>query len=208
MWQDYFFYIYYSCHSVWVALIYKQIKKTDDFISRPIGLKSWSTTKVKSNNLNNILNILLREGQGAMVRAWLFDDVAACRADSIFKTYHAPLLSILGHCFDVVSLCKSLQTQMLHLIHVKMSGLPDKTEMAMRTIGSMRRNGCRTVWSPWNWNGTRMNRSSNHIVGFWLVEMSISTNQKPTIYPNLYENAAPGRKCKVGWQIFKHDIGL
>ena len=27
-----------------------------------------------------------------------------------------------------------------------------------------------------------------YIVGFWLVEMTISTNQKPTIYRNLYEN--------------------
>ena len=31
-----------------------------------------------------------------------------------------------------------------------------------------------------------------YIVGFWLVEMAISTNQKPTIYRNLYENTDPG----------------
>ena len=30
-----------------------------------------------------------------------------------------------------------------------------------------------------------------YIVGFWLVEMAISTNQKPTIYRNLYENTRP-----------------
>ena len=30
-----------------------------------------------------------------------------------------------------------------------------------------------------------------YIVGFWLVEMAISTNQKPTIYRHLYENTAP-----------------
>ena len=30
-----------------------------------------------------------------------------------------------------------------------------------------------------------------YIVGFWLVEMAISTNQKPTIYRNLYENTSP-----------------
>ena len=30
-----------------------------------------------------------------------------------------------------------------------------------------------------------------NIVGFWLVEMAISTNQKPTIYRNLYENTGP-----------------
>ena len=32
-----------------------------------------------------------------------------------------------------------------------------------------------------------------YIVGFWLVEMAISTNQKPTIYRKLYENTAPVR---------------
>ena len=30
-----------------------------------------------------------------------------------------------------------------------------------------------------------------YIVGFWLVEMAISTNQKPAIYRNLYENTDP-----------------
>ena len=31
-----------------------------------------------------------------------------------------------------------------------------------------------------------------YIVGFEFVEMAISTNQKPTIYRNLYENTRPG----------------
>ena len=30
-----------------------------------------------------------------------------------------------------------------------------------------------------------------YIVGFWLVEMVISTNQKPTKYRNLFENTQP-----------------
>ena len=30
-----------------------------------------------------------------------------------------------------------------------------------------------------------------YMVGFWLVEMAISTNQKLTIYRNLYENTGP-----------------
>ena len=30
-----------------------------------------------------------------------------------------------------------------------------------------------------------------YIVGFGLVEMAITTNQKPTIYRNLYENTGP-----------------
>ena len=31
-----------------------------------------------------------------------------------------------------------------------------------------------------------------YIVGFWLGEIAISTNPKPTIYRNLYENTGPG----------------
>ena len=34
----------------------------------------------------------------------------------------------------------------------------------MCTIKSMRRKGCRTVCSPWSWNGTRINRSSNKVL--------------------------------------------
>ena len=37
-----------------------------------------------------------------------------------------------------------------------------------------------------------------YIVGFWLVEMAISTNQKPTIYRNLYENTGPGSVLRRG----------
>ena len=40
-----------------------------------------------------------------------------------------------------------------------------------------------------------------YIVGFWLVEMAISTNQKPTIYRNLYENTGPAvvQRIIAGW---------
>ena len=34
-----------------------------------------------------------------------------------------------------------------------------------------------------------------YIEGFWLVEMTILTNQKPTIYRNLYENTGPVAYC-------------
>ena len=39
-----------------------------------------------------------------------------------------------------------------------------------------------------------------YIVGFWLVEMAISTNQKPTIYRNLYENTGPVWQW-IPWKI-------
>ena len=42
-------------------------------------------------------------------------------------------------------------------------------------------------WSP----GPVVSYKLRYIVGFWLVEMAISTNQKPTIYRNLYENTDP-----------------
>ena len=37
------------------------------------------------------------------------------------EKYHVSLLSILGHCFDVVSLGKALNPQMLRLTQVKLS---------------------------------------------------------------------------------------
>ena len=37
------------------------------------------------------------------------------------EKYHVSPLSILGHCFDVVSLGKALNPKMLHLTQVKMS---------------------------------------------------------------------------------------
>ena len=44
---------------------------------------------------------------------------------------------------------------------------------------------------PPPWSGPVFSYKWRHIVGFWLVEMAISTNQKPTIYRNLYENTGP-----------------
>ena len=40
-----------------------------------------------------------------------------------------------------------------------------------------------------------------YIVGFWLVEMAISTNQKPTIYRNLYENTDPGPYLRCSFTL-------
>ena len=37
------------------------------------------------------------------------------------EKYHVSPLSILGHCFDVVSLGKALNAQILHLTQVEMS---------------------------------------------------------------------------------------
>ena len=37
------------------------------------------------------------------------------------EKYHVSPLSILGHCFDVVSLGKAFNPQMLHLTQVEMS---------------------------------------------------------------------------------------
>ena len=57
--------------------------------------------------------------------------------------------------------------------------VPGRTEIAMCTISSMRRNGCRTICSTWSWNETRIARSSDQ-----------------------------GVKCKVSWGVFKLDIRL
>ena len=50
-------------------------------------------------------------------------------------------------------------------IWLRWKWVPGRTEMKMCTISLMRRNGCRTVCSPWSWNGTRMNRSSVQVGG-------------------------------------------
>ena len=54
--------------------------------------------------------------------------------------------------------------------------------------------------SDWNL-GTVFSYKLRYIVGFGLVEMAISTNWKPTIYHNLYENigpACPDYGCNMG----------
>ena len=87
-----------------------------------------------------------------MVRAWRSADVAACRAVS-----NPAWCRIFGEipCFSPLNLGTLLRwrvlgqdtyPQMLHLTQVKMS--LGRTEMAMCTISSMRRNGCKTVCSP------------------------------------------------------------
>ena len=53
-------------------------------------------------------------------------------------------------------------------------------------------------------SGSGFSYKLRYIVGFWLVEMTISTNQKRTIYRNLYENTAPVFRKKST----KQDISL
>ena len=69
----------------------------------------------------------VREGHGAMVRAWRFVDVVA---HGRFRTPLGAgfsdiscfsLLNNLGHSFEVVSSGKAHHPQMLHLTQVKMS---------------------------------------------------------------------------------------
>ena len=47
-----------------------------------------------------------------------------------------------------------------------------------------------------------------YIVGFWLVEMAISTNQKPTLYRNLYENTGPVDYICLIFNSYSADIFL
>ena len=47
-------------------------------------------------------------------------------------------------------------------------------------------------WLTTDESGPVLSYKSRYIVGCGLVEMTISTNPKPTIYCNLYENTCPG----------------
>ena len=47
--------------------------------------------------------------------------------------------------------------------------------------------------------GAVFSHKLRYIVGLWLVEMAISTNHKPTIYRNLYENTGPVIFARAWW---------
>ena len=128
-----------------------------------------------------------REGRGAIVRGWSSANVAAYRAFSspswcrISEKYNVSHLSILGNC-----LCPcARQFTIKCFTWLRCKWVPDRTEIAMCTISSMRRNGCRTVCSPLSWNGTRMNRSSDQGVNCMLAEESLDLipDYKPAPLP-------------------------
>ena len=111
--------------------------------------------------------ITFREGHGAMVRAWRSADVTACRAVSnpawsrIFRKISCfPPLN-RGTLLRWCVLGQDISTSNASLNWLRWKWVPGRTEMEMCTISSMRRNGCKTVWSPGSWNGTRMSRSSD-----------------------------------------------
>ena len=70
------------------------------------------------------MGIYTREGHGAMVREWSCAMRFQTPLDAeISEKYHVSPISILGHCFNVVSLGKALYTHMLYLTQVEMSNL-------------------------------------------------------------------------------------
>ena len=72
------------------------------------------------------VNLSLREGHGAMVRAWRSADVAVCRAVSnpvwcrIFREISCFSPLNIGTLLNVLCFGKALHPQMLHLTQVKM----------------------------------------------------------------------------------------
>ena len=59
--------------------------------------------------------------------------------------YHISPLSILGHCFDVVSLGEALNPQMLHLTQVKMSTCKDRDDNVYDKLNAPK-------WLQFNWH--------------------------------------------------------
>ena len=130
-----------------------------------------------------------------MVRAWRSADVATCRAVTnpawcrIFRGISC--FSPLNH--ETLLRCSVLgQGTSLRFSWLRWKWIPGRTEMAMCTISSMRQNGCRTVCSPWNWNGTRLNRSSDQGVKYKSDDRSsdLISDYKPLPLP-LYNDVAP-----------------
>ena len=105
-----------------------------------------------------------RNMHGAMVRAWRSADIAACRAVSnpaLWRIFREISCFLPSQCWDIVKmLCRLARHLNLKCFTwPRWKGVPGRSEMAMCTISSMRRKGCRSVCSPCSWNGTRMNRS-------------------------------------------------
>ena len=102
--------------------------------------------------------------------------VALCLSCSfeprLVRDFQKNTMFLLSQSWDIVSMLWSLVGHFTFKCFTRLGWkwTPGRRKMAMSTISSMRRNGCRTVCSPWSWNGTRMNRSSDQ-----------------------------GVKCRVGW---------
>ena len=78
------------------------------------------------------------------------------------KKYHVSPLSILSIvsmlCFWTGHVTRTCFTWLT------CECVPGRTEMAMCTVSSMRRNGCRTASFTWSWYGTRMSWSNDQQV--------------------------------------------
>ena len=99
-----------------------------------------------------------REGSGAMVRAC---SLLQCRCllwefePSLVQDIKRNIIFLPSQYWDIVSmLCPwARHFTPTCLTRFRCKWASGRTEIAMCTISSMRRNGCRTVWSPWSWNG-------------------------------------------------------
>ena len=72
------------------------------------------------------------------------------------EKYHVFPLSMLGHFPDVVSLSRHYTSK--YFTWLRWKWVAGRTELAMCMISSMRQNSCRTVCSPWSWDGTSMSK--------------------------------------------------
>ena len=88
-------------------------------------------------------------------------------------------LQILGY-WDIVSMLYpwARHLTLKYFTWLGLKWVPGRTDMAMCMITSMRRTGCRTVYSPWSWDGTRMSRSSDQGVNMWKSDEILVIRQK------------------------------
>ena len=79
----------------------------------------------------------------------------------LMQDFQRDVMFLPSHSWDIVSMvCYWARHFTLKFFTwLRWEWVPGRTEMVMCTISSMRRNGCRTVCSPWSWNDTRMNRT-------------------------------------------------
>ena len=169
-----------------IPLVWKVIIYSCCIISDFIHLKLELLKQFPASNNENGIRILFSLLQ--MTKIFLFpklnylNDLAFTSKHSIWFSSNPAWFRIFREilCFSPLNLGTLLRCCVLGqgtspsnlkcFTWLRWKWVPGRTEMAMCTISSMCRNGCKTVSSPWSWNGTRMNRSSDQ-----------------------------GLRCKVGW---------
>ena len=165
----------------------------------PYSCLMWATF----STIANIEPPQVGEGYGVMARNG--KSVALCPfrclpfgfEPRLLQDFHINIMFLLSQFWDIVSMLWpwARHFTIKCFTWFRWKWVPGRTEIAMCTISSMRRNGCRTVCSPWSWNVKSDDRSSDLI-----------SDYKPAPLPLNDACKVHNRKWQI--QFFKHCLTL